>query len=60
MDGLALYEMLEKKIEELIGQARHYQESYRRLEDQLQEKENNEALKYNQCYHNSNANQDKW
>jgi hypothetical protein len=40
MDGLALYEMLEKKIEELIGQARHYQESYRRLEDQLQEKEN--------------------
>jgi peptidoglycan hydrolase CwlO-like protein len=39
MDGLALYEMLEKKIEELIGQARHYQESHRRLEDQLQEKE---------------------
>jgi hypothetical protein len=39
MDGLALYEMLEKRIEELLGQTLLYQENYKRLEDQLQEKE---------------------
>lgn len=39
MDGLALYEVLEKKIEELLGQTRRFQEDYRRLENQLQEKE---------------------
>jgi hypothetical protein len=39
MEGLALYEMLEKRIEELLGQTLLYQENYKRLEDQLQEKE---------------------
>jgi len=39
VDGLALYEVLEKKIEELLRQTRRFQEDYRRLENQLQEKE---------------------
>jgi hypothetical protein len=34
------YEVLKKKIEEPLGQTRRFQEDYRRLENQLQEKKN--------------------
>jgi hypothetical protein len=39
MEGIALYETLERKIDELLTHTRHFQESQRHLEGQLQEKE---------------------
>jgi hypothetical protein len=39
MEGIGLYEMLESKIDELLSHTRQFQESQRRLESQLQEKE---------------------
>jgi hypothetical protein len=39
MEGIGLYEMLERKIDELLSHTRQFQENQRRLESQLQEKE---------------------
>jgi hypothetical protein len=39
MEGIGLYEMLERKIDELLSHTRQFQESQRQLESQLQEKE---------------------
>ena len=39
MQGIAQYEALERKIDELLAHARQFQESQRDLENQLQEKE---------------------
>jgi peptidoglycan hydrolase CwlO-like protein len=39
MEGIALYETLERKIDELLTHTRQFQESQRQLEGQLQEKE---------------------
>jgi peptidoglycan hydrolase CwlO-like protein len=39
MEGIVLYEALERKIDELLSHTRQFQDSHRQLESQLQEKE---------------------